>query len=100
MTTKQTLKALAASGKKISLGRLYIYLKRFEIKPSGVNQRPQQYPPDSAERILQHLGFSTGAVASGQADWQPSKTSGNGRAGGIISLKTPRAERNKRKAAR
>jgi hypothetical protein len=83
MTTKQTLQALAAGGKIISLGRLYVYLNRLGIKPAGANQRPQQYPPDTAERILAHLGFSSGrdvttTVANGK--------SRNGSAG-ILTLK-------------
>jgi hypothetical protein len=36
---------------------LYNYLRRLGIKPIGARQRPQLYPPDTAKKILTHLGF-------------------------------------------
>lgn len=58
MTANETLQALLVAGKKIGRTRLYFYLDQLGIKPEGIRQRPQRYPSDTAQRILQHLGFT------------------------------------------
>jgi hypothetical protein len=62
MTTAEILKTLKKAGKPVGLAQLYIYFSRLAIRPA-VRTRPANYPPDTAERILAHLGFSTAAVA-------------------------------------
>jgi hypothetical protein len=57
MTTAQILNELERAGKSVRVQRLYHYFRVCNIAPAGVRQRPQQYPADSAERILSHLGF-------------------------------------------
>lgn len=57
MTTKQTLQTLRKAGKPISLQRLYTLLDELDIKPVGARQSPQQYPDDTADRILKHYGM-------------------------------------------
>ena len=73
MTTKQTLKELAAAGKAVSLQQLYRYFNQIGISPSGANQRPQQYPADTARRVLAHLGFAE-AVTTERAELPPVNT--------------------------
>lgn len=63
MTTKQTLRQLAAAGKQVTVQQLYRYFNKLEISPSGAPQRPQQYPEDTAQRILQHLGLVPAPLA-------------------------------------
>jgi dihydroneopterin aldolase len=75
MTTKQALKKLAAHGKKVTLQQLYRYFIACDIKPSGANQRPQQYPADSVQRILQHLGYSNEVVETRAKQRRTSKFS-------------------------
>ena len=63
MTPNETLKALRRAGKPIVRSHLYRLFNLLGIKPLG-RARPQQYPPDTASRILSHLGFGTMAPAS------------------------------------
>lgn len=57
MTTKETLRELKKAGKKIGLVRLYELLDELNIRPVGARQRPQHYPDDTVERILNHFGL-------------------------------------------
>ena len=43
----------------ISTAGLYRYFKTLDIKPAGASQRPQNYPHDTAARVLAHLGYAT-----------------------------------------
>lgn len=58
MTFQQIHEALAAAGKPVADAQLYRYLRACEIKPAGRNQRPQQYPDNSAWLIRRWLGIS------------------------------------------
>ena len=40
--------------------QVYRYLKRFNINPVGVRQKPQLYPDDAGQRILKQLGLFEG----------------------------------------
>ena len=33
------------------------YITQLNIKPLGVRQRPQRYPADTTEKVLEHLGI-------------------------------------------
>jgi hypothetical protein len=44
--------------KKCSKRHIYRFINQLSIAPAGVRQSPQQYPQDTAARILAHLGFS------------------------------------------
>jgi hypothetical protein len=57
MTTIQTILAELNQVKPCTRQNLYVYLGKLGIKPLGVRQRPQNYPPDTAARVLSHLGF-------------------------------------------
>jgi hypothetical protein len=46
--------------KKVTVKQVRIYIKECRIQHLGVRQRPQQYPDDSAEIILRHLGLNGG----------------------------------------
>lgn len=56
MTITQ-IQAQLAEHRVLSRQQLYAYFKACEIRPIGCRQRPQNYPNDSADRILAHLGF-------------------------------------------
>ena len=43
--------------KPVSQKQVFRYLKVCKIKPAGLRQRPQQYPDDAADRILETLGL-------------------------------------------
>lgn len=55
MTITEIQKRVAAH-RKLSRNSLYPYFEVLKIKPIGCRQRPQQYPDDSAARIIIHLG--------------------------------------------
>jgi hypothetical protein len=57
MTTKETLRELRRAGKKIGIARLYELIEELNIQPVGARQRPQHYPEDTVERILNHFGL-------------------------------------------
>jgi hypothetical protein len=39
---------------------LYLFIKLARVRPMGPRQRPQNYPKDSARRILSKLGYDEG----------------------------------------
>lgn len=51
-----------AAKKSVKRRQVYNYFTVLGIEPIGARQRPQQYPEDSAHRILAHLGFKNGAA--------------------------------------
>ena len=55
-TPDQILAAIHAH-RPMSRSHLYNILSLLEIKPAGVNQRPQRYPVGTSDKILAHLGF-------------------------------------------
>lgn len=59
MTIPQILSELRPV-KKLSRGRLYVYIRSLKIKPLGSRQIPQQYPADTPHRILFKLGLANG----------------------------------------
>ena len=67
MTILQILKTLQRAGKKVQRCQIYRYLSALKIQSSG-NARPAIYPPDTATRILNHLGLTTFAQSNGM-DW-------------------------------
>lgn len=85
MTTTQIRKEIHKAGKEVSHAQLYRYLAELRVSPAGARQRPQRYPEDTAERILKHLGFSSGG--RGLATSSPTVQTGAKRAAGIITLK-------------
>jgi len=78
---------LANAGKKVTRESVCRYLKKFDIAPSGVRQRPQQYPADSADRILAHLGFSAVTAIPQYTDADALPRAGKRRAAEIVSMK-------------
>lgn len=76
MTTAVILRRLKNNGKNIGLAHLYRLFTRLGISPSGVRQRPQQYPPDTAERILKHFGLAGGGAV-------PPRSVPNGNGNGV-----------------
>jgi hypothetical protein len=95
MTTKLTLQEMRKAGKPVSLTHLYRLFAVLEIKPLG-RSRPQQYPADTAERILTHLGFS--AAVNGAAG-NGSHRSGRA-AGKLLSVAQLRAAKPKTKGTK
>ena len=87
MTAIQILRAVKQAGKPVCRMQLYRYFDRFKISPIGIRQRPQQYPDDSARRILAGLGLEPAGPAL------PVKTNGK-----ILSLKQLKQERKKQNA--
>jgi hypothetical protein len=64
MTTIQTILSELNQEKPCTRQNLYVYLRRLRIKPLGVRQRPQPYAPDTAARVLAHLGFNNSPLVS------------------------------------
>lgn len=90
MTTQEILSELAQAGKTVCPAMLYRYFKTLKITPSGASQRPQQYPPDTANRIKAHLGLNGFGPHSGTAT-----------AAGLLGLPVlKRARRAARKGAK
>ena len=58
MTVNEIRTELEKQGKRVSRWSLYQYFGKFKIKPAGARQCPQQFPPDSAQRILVKLGLT------------------------------------------
>ena len=58
MTLQSICGQLESAGKPAHLKTVHNYLRTLKIKPLGARQRPQNYPADSAARILQHLGLA------------------------------------------
>ncbi|HEY4414517.1 MAG TPA: hypothetical protein VGO57_02405 [Verrucomicrobiae bacterium] len=95
MTPKQTLQALRKAGKPIVRSHFYRLLFELNIRPLG-RSRPQQYPPDTAERMLAHLGFSdASSVAVTVKPIVPAGGANPAAAGKIISTAQLRAIRNR-----
>ena len=42
----------------VTLRQLWRWVKKLNIKPLGIRQRPQQYPADAADTILRALGLT------------------------------------------
>lgn len=61
ITLEDVRAAVAANGKAVSARQLLRYFTALGIKPEGARQRPQIYPPDATDRVLEYLGL-TGAV--------------------------------------
>ncbi len=43
--------------KRVSRAQLYNYFKALKIEPIGARQKPQRYPANTAEKIIDYLGF-------------------------------------------
>lgn len=57
MTIEEVQIELELAGKPNSRGQVYNYLRKLDIAPVGtLEQKPQQYPDDTAKRILVALG--------------------------------------------
>jgi hypothetical protein len=89
MTKTQIQLRLGEAGKIVARAQLDRYLRNFNIAPAGVRQRPQQYPADSAERILRHLGFP----AVPPVPTRPQRR--GGRAAGLVTMQQLKQERKK-----
>ncbi len=61
MTVNDIESKLALAGKAVHRGTVFRYLHKLDIQPLG-SARPQQYPADSAEKIITHLGLATDSV--------------------------------------
>jgi len=86
MTTAQTIKTLRKAGKPVSLTHLYRLFAVLNIEPIG-RSRPQQYPQDTAARILTHLGFSSVVTEATQIhEGAPSVVKRAAHAGKLISV--------------
>lgn len=57
MTVRAILESIKPI-KPITRQTLYRHLRRLKIQPSGIRQRPQHYPDDTARRILAKLGHN------------------------------------------
>jgi len=90
MTVDQ-ITSVVADKKPLSKRQIYRCLVSLAIRPIGIRQRPQQYPADAADRILQALGLSGPGTA---APNQP--TNGSGRAA-LPSMRQLRREKAKAK---
>jgi len=62
--------------KRVSRAQLYNYFKALKIEPIGARQKPQRYPDNTAEKIIDYLGFPK-----------------------IVSMRTLKAERKKSRRA-
>ena len=62
MTIKQILDRVGER-KPITTKTFYRYLAACKIKPAGARQKPQQYPDDTPDRILAHLGLQIVSMA-------------------------------------
>jgi hypothetical protein len=58
MTINEILEALRPA-KPMSRVTLYSHMRVLKIKPIGARQKPQRYPNDVPNRILQRLGLKT-----------------------------------------
>lgn len=88
MKTTSAILAKIREHKTCSIAQLYRYFAAFHIAPIGVRQRPQLYPDDTAERILQNLGL---AEPNGGKPANGSK---------LVSLRQLRAARGRAGAAK
>lgn len=97
-TTIQTVLSEINRVKQVGRAQLYIYLRDLGIKPVGARQRPANYPADTTNRILTHLGIS-GAVVPVMPK---AKAAGRDTPAALVSLPKLRRERAaaKRKASK
>ena len=58
MTINEITKTVTKAKGAIRRRQIYRYIAALDIKPLGCRQRPQIYPPDTANRILAHLGLT------------------------------------------
>lgn len=100
MTTIKTILSEINQVKQCGRAMLYIYLRDLNIKPLGqAKQRPQVYPPDTANRILTHLGIN-GAVAPAMPKAKAVRRDTRTALVTLPQLRKQRASANKRKAAK
>jgi len=59
MTIKDIITSVKAVAGSYSEPSFHRDRKRLKIKPAAIRQIPQQYPRDTAERILKARGFET-----------------------------------------
>lgn len=45
--------------KRVSSRQVRRYLDRLSIRPLGIRQRPNRYPMDTVDRVLESLGLAT-----------------------------------------
>jgi hypothetical protein len=57
LTVPEIRLTLSHAGKKISRETLYVYFRRYNIKPIGDRQCPQQFPDNAPDQILLKLGL-------------------------------------------
>jgi len=88
----------------ISRAKLYRVICDCHIKPLGMRQRPQNYPPDAVSRILTHLGFVLGngdkVIAGPYNGMKGYRHAKNGATRGIPSMAALRASRKKARAGK
>ena len=58
ITLLQIKQTLANAGKPVQEAQIYRYIRKLGLFPQ-IRQRPQRFAPDTAQRILTHLGFAT-----------------------------------------
>ena len=66
MTLQTILRNMTDAGKPVHLVHLHRLLKALWIKPLG-RSRPQNYPEDTATRVLEHLGITPAALPQRQS---------------------------------
>lgn len=59
MTITEILKSLEPA-RRMSRETLYTHLRALDIRPLGVRQSPQNYPDNTAARVLRRLGLKGG----------------------------------------
>ena len=57
MTVTEIRDNLRKHGKPVSRETLYVYFRRFKIKPLGMRQIPARYPDNVPDQILKRLGL-------------------------------------------
>jgi hypothetical protein len=57
MTVTEIRNNLSERGKPVSRETLYVYFRRFKIKPMGMRQIPARYPDNVPDQILKRLGL-------------------------------------------
>jgi len=103
MTIKDIITSVAAVAGSYSEPSFHRDRKRLKIKPAAIRQIPQQYPGDTAERILKARGFNP--ALSLMATFPPLNTAASAlenirRADKLVSPVALKAEKRKGKATR
>ncbi|MEI6075547.1 MAG: hypothetical protein WCS94_08245 [Verrucomicrobiota bacterium] len=62
ITILQIKQTLADAGKPVKEAQIYRYIRKLGLYPR-IRQRPQRFAPDTAQRILCHLGFTVAPAA-------------------------------------